>query len=233
MGAPLKAMILAAGLGTRMRPLTLKTPKPLLPLNGKPLIEYHVQRLVEAGFVDIVINHAWLGEQIEEYLGNGSQYGANIQYSAEGDPLETAGGIRQALPLLVEDSCEQFVVVNGDVFTNYPFAQLKDLNPKGSYLVLVPNPEHNPTGDFVLENDQVISEGADRYTFSGISVLSADMFHHLSAGEPASLAPILRSEIDKGCVSGELFTGYWADVGTPQRLKEIEFLLKEQQIDGL
>ena len=123
MGAPLKAMILAAGLGTRMRPLTLKTPKPLLPLNGKPLIEYHVQRLVEAGFVDIVINHAWLGEQIEEYLGNGSQYGANIQYSAEGDPLETAGGIRQALPLLVEDSCEQFVVVNGDVFTNYPFAQ--------------------------------------------------------------------------------------------------------------
>ena len=229
----MKAMILAAGLGTRMRPLTLKTPKPLLPLNGKPLIEYHVQRLVEAGFVDIVINHAWLGEQIEEYLGNGSQYGANIQYSAEGDPLETAGGIRQALPLLVEDNCEQFVVVNGDVFTNYPFAQLKDVSTKGSHLVLVPNPEHNPAGDFVLENDQVISEGADRYTFSGISVLSADMFHHLPAGEPAALAPILRNEIDKGCVSGELFTGYWADVGTPQRLKEIELLLKEQQIDGL
>ena len=233
MGAPLKAMILAAGLGTRMRPLTLKTPKPLLRLNGKPLIEYHVQRLVQAGFVDIVINHAWLGEQIEEYLGDGSQYGANIQYSAEGQPLETAGGIRQALPLLVEDNCEQFVVVNGDVFTNYPFAQLNKLNVKGAYLVLVPNPEHNPAGDFVLQGSQLVPEGSDPYTFSGISVLSVDMFRHLPAGESASLAPILRSEIAKGSVNGELFTGYWADVGTPQRLNEIDLLLKEQQIDGL
>lgn len=228
----MKAMILAAGLGTRMRPLTLKTPKPLLKVDGVPLIEYHVRRLVAAGFRQIVINHAWLGEQIEDYLGDGSRWGAEIAYSAEGEPLETAGGICKALPLLVDTDEESFLVVNGDVFTNYPFKQLHPYAGK-THLVLVDNPGHNPAGDFKLESGWLSSEVGQAYTFSGISILNARLFAGVDRGEAAALAPLLRSAIARGIVSGEYFSGYWADVGTPQRLQEIDKRVRGREIDGI
>lgn len=233
MGVKVKAMILAAGLGTRMRPLTLKTPKPLLKVNGVPLIEYHVRRLVAAGIKQIVINHAWLGSQIEEYLGYGEKFGVSIEYSAEIEPLETAGGMRLALSKLTADGEDCFLVVNGDVFTNYPFKRLLNEVKGKSHLVLVENPEHNPSGDFYLDQGMLNSSAGERYTFSGVSVLSAELFNKLPHGEAAPLAPILRAAIKRGEVSGELYNGYWADVGTPERLQEIDKLLREQKIDGL
>ncbi|MFY0678008.1 MAG: nucleotidyltransferase family protein [Neptuniibacter sp.] len=229
----MKAMILAAGLGTRMRPLTLHTPKPLLKINDVPLIEYHITRLVRAGIRDIVINHAWLGDQIEACLGTGERFGASIQYSAESEPLETAGGIRKALELLIKDGEDRFLVINGDIFTNYPFEKLLQGKNSGCHLVLVNNPEHNPEGDFCLRQSRVVSADGVKYTFSGISVLSADMFTELKADQPEPLAPLLRNAIANETVSGELFDGYWLDVGTPERLQEIDQLVRERQIDGL
>lgn len=242
----MKAMILAAGLGTRMRPLTLHTPKPLLKINGIPLIEYHIRRLAKAGFKDIVINHAWLGEQIESYLGDGSRWNVNIYYSPENAnaPLETAGGIRKALPLLVNDNESFFAVINGDVFTNYPFDKLLEMKgqlsnrQKMGHLVLVNNPAHNLSGDFCLDGDSVVSHGDGQesckaFTFSGVSVLNASLFSALPIDEPAPLAPLLRAEIQKGRMSGEHFSGYWADVGTPERLSDIDQLVKGNQIHGL
>lgn len=243
----MKAMILAAGLGTRMRPLTLHTPKPLLKINDMPLIEYHIRRLARAGFRDIVINYAWLGDQIEAYLGSGERFGVSIQYSAETEPLETAGGIRKALPLLTDAAEDRFLVINGDIFTNYPFEQLLTIQQRLTaeqpinHLVLVPNPEHNPEGDFCLDGTQVLSQlhsqlqsqDAGKYTFSGISVLSAAMFAAVEPDRPEPLAPLLRQEIAYGRVSGQLFNGYWLDVGTPERLQEIDRLVREQKIDGL
>ncbi|MGH1460621.1 MAG: N-acetylmuramate alpha-1-phosphate uridylyltransferase MurU [Neptuniibacter sp.] len=229
----MKAMILAAGLGTRMRPLTLKTPKPLLKINGIPLIEYHIRRLVHAGVTDIVINHAWLGDQIEKYLGTGEQFGASIQYSAEGEPLETAGGIRKALSLLSDQNEDRFLVINGDVFTNFPISSLLGEGKKANHLVLVRNPEHNPDGDFNLLDTDVLPDTGPKYTFSGISVLSANLFAGLELGRPERLAPLLREAIANREVSGELYTGYWFDVGTPERLQEIDYLVRERQIDGL
>lgn len=227
----MKAMILAAGLGTRMRPLTLNTPKPLLTINDVPLIEYHIRRLVAAGIRNIVINHAWLGEQIEESLGSGERFGVSLEYSAESEPLETAGGIRKALPLLTDKDEDRFLIINGDIFTNYPFERL--LKTEKNYLVLVPNPEHNSKGDFCLMGDDVLPQNAEKYTFSGISVLSADMFTDLELNKPEPLAPLLRGAIAKGIVKGEVFDGYWLDVGTPERLQEIDRLVREQKIDGL
>ena len=229
----MRAMILAAGLGTRMRPLTLSTPKPLLEIAGIPLIEYHVRRLVSAGFENIVINHSWLGEQIEAYLGEGERFGARIEYSSELKPLETAGGIRKALPHLTEGGEEVFVVINGDVFTNYPFARLMAKSGSSPYVVLVPNPSHNELGDFFLNNDKLHSDTGEKYTFSGLSVLPASMFEALTVGVPEALGPLLRNEIALGRVSAELYEGYWADVGTPERLMQIEQLVMEQKIDGL
>lgn len=227
----MKAMILAAGLGTRMRPLTLTTPKPLLKVGEYALIEYHIRRLAAVGVTEIVINHAWLGDQIEAFLGAGDRYGVSIQYSAEIEPLETAGGIRKALPLLTTKGETQFLLVNGDVFSNYPFERL--LSPSADpHLVLVPNPEHNPDGDFGLQQGQVVDEGVG-YTFSGISRLSVAMFANLEPETKAPLAPLLRQQIAAGKVSGELFTGFWADVGTPERLKEINDLVLRNQIHGL
>jgi len=227
----MKAMILAAGLGTRMRPLTLKTPKPLLRVGDYALIEYHIRRLAEAGITELVINHAWLGDQIETFLGGGDRYGVSIQYSPETEPLETAGGIRKALPLLTSKGEAEFLLVNGDVFSNYPFERL--LTPNlGSHLVLVPNPEHNPDGDFGLQQGLVVNEGAG-YTFSGISRLSVAMFDDLEPETKAPLAPLLRQQIAAGNVSGELFAGFWADVGTPERLQEINELVLKDQINGL
>ncbi|WP_350227803.1 N-acetylmuramate alpha-1-phosphate uridylyltransferase MurU [Neptuniibacter halophilus] len=226
-------MILAAGLGTRMRPLTLTTPKPLLTVAGMPLIEYHIRRLAQAGIRQIVINHAWLGEQIETYLGDGERFGAEIVYSAEGEPLETAGGIRKALPLLAENGADQLVLVNGDVFTNYPFARLLENQQKPGHLVLVENPGHNPHGDFYLQEGRVTVDHGEKWTFSGISRLPLSLFQDLPPELPCPLAPLLRQAIAEGQLSGELYRGYWADVGTPQRLEEINQLVLEHKIDGL
>lgn len=229
----MKAMILAAGLGTRMRPLTLQTPKPLLPVNGIPLIEYHIRRLRSAGVTELVINHAWLGAQIEAALGSGERLGVSIRYSAEQEPLETAGGIRKALELLCDRGEQRFMIINADVFSNYPFANLLASGLQDNHLVLVPNPAHNPEGDFYLHGNSVSPDAGARYTFSGISVLSAGLFQALELNKPAALAPLLRQAIARGEVGGELYAGYWADIGTPERLQEIDRLVREQQIDGL
>ncbi len=221
----MKAMILAAGKGERLRPLTLHTPKPLVKAAGVPLIEYHVRALVAAGFTELVINHAWLGQQIEDYLGDGSRFGAHIVYSPEGEPLETGGGIFKALPLLVD---EPFLVVNGDIFTDYPFAELRKPMSGLAHLVLVDNPAHHPQGDFVLAMGQVQDAESlgERLTYSGIAVLHPRLF---AACQPGAfkLAPLLRSAMQQGQVSGERHAGCWIDVGTHERLAEVERLLQE------
>lgn len=214
----MKAMILAAGRGERMRPLTDHTPKPLLRAGGQALIEYHIYGLVAAGFHDIVINHAHLGEQIETALGDGRRYGASIRYSAEGTALETGGGIFRALPLLGD---EPFVVVNGDVWCDYPFTQLRRAPAGLAHLVLVGNPAHNPRGDFHLEGERVMSDGEPKLTFSGIGIYRRELFEGCSDGA-FPLAPLLRQAMAAGQVSGEYFAGHWTDVGTPQRLAELD-----------
>jgi len=228
----MRAMILAAGLGTRMRPLTLTTPKPLLSAGGKRLIEYPIERLVAAGITDIVINHAWLGQQIEDYLEDGSRYGARIRYSAEDEPLETGGGILQALPLLCEQGDEPFLVINGDVFSTHPLHPLTRIEPApgGAHLVLTDNPPWHPTGDFALQaSGQVCEQGEPRLTFSGISVLSPGLF--AAVNEKAfALAPLLRHAMAQGRVSGERHQGLWEDVGTPERLAQLDQHLREGRI---
>ncbi len=214
----MKAMILAAGRGERMRPLTDHTPKPLLRVGGKALIEYHIDALVRAGFEEIVINHAHLGRQIEAALGDGSRYQVRLRYSPEGQALETGGGIFRALPLLGE---EPFVVVNGDVWCDYPFARLRRPLQGLAHLVLVDNPPHHPRGDFHLSGDRVESEGEPRLTFSGIGLYHRDLFKGCSDGA-FPLAPLLRKAMATGEVSGEHYRGHWVDVGTPQRLGELD-----------
>jgi len=224
----MKAMILAAGRGERMRPLTDTTPKPLLKIADKSLIEYHIEALVKSGIHEIVINHAWLGEKIEAQLGDGQLYGATIQYSREGQALETAGGIKNALNLLGSDP---FIVVNGDIFTDYSFEQLKHsaqrlTDKKKAHLVLVNNPEHNTDGDFYCQNNRVMDPNAHElkneqaYTFSGIACYSPEFFSELQTGKHA-LAPMLRTAMSEGLVSGEVYEGAWWDIGTPERLKEL------------
>lgn len=230
----MRAIILAAGLGTRMRPLTLTTPKPLLAVAGKRLIEYHIERLVAAGIHQLVINHAWLGSQIEEYLGDGSRYGASISYSAEPEPLETGGGILKALPQL-STAGEPFVVVNGDVFTNYPLQHFITQGLSGdelARLVLVDNPEHNPAGDFHLEQQMVCVDGGSKRTFSGLSLLSPELFAGCKAGK-FGLTPLLRQAMAEHRVSGEYFSGYWRDIGTPQRLEQVSDDVFNKRIDGI
>lgn len=220
----MKAMILAAGLGTRMRPLTLTTPKPLLKVGGKCLIEYHIERLVAAGVSDIVINHAWLGAQIEAYLGDGRHYGARIRYSAEPEPLETGGGIHKALPLLCNDGEKAFIVLNGDLFSTQPLASLQNVQPQagGAHLLLTDNPEWHPQGDFALAPDGSVSvEGQTTLTFSGISVLTPELFDGMGEGI-FGLAPLLRKAMAKGRVTGQRLEGYWQDVGTPTRLQALD-----------
>ncbi|MFO1381270.1 MAG: nucleotidyltransferase family protein [Chitinivorax sp.] len=219
-----KAMILAAGRGERMRPLTDHTPKPLLPVAGKPLIAWHIERLVKAGFKQLVINHAHLGAQIEAALGDGRQFGAQICYSAETEALETAGGIAKALPQLGH---APFLVVNGDVFTDYDFskalpvlqAMATDTTPAHAHLLLIDNPPHHPTGDFCLAAGQIAESGHHRYTFSGIGCYRPDFFAGVARGSKEKLANLLRPAIPLGRVSGEHFSGLWIDVGTPERLQ--------------
>jgi MurNAc alpha-1-phosphate uridylyltransferase len=220
----LKAMLLAAGRGKRMRPLTDHTPKPLLEVAGKPLIVRHIENLVKAGIPDLVINHAHLGAQIEQALGDGSHFGARIQYSPEAHALETAGGIANALPLLGDGI---FAVINGDIFCDYDFAGLQRraaaLRSGGdaAHLVLVDNPSQHPGGDFALHDDRVI-DGSPRLTFSGIGIYQPTLFAGIPRGSIAPLAPLLRAQIALGKVSGEHHTGLWVDVGTPQRLAELD-----------
>lgn len=220
----MKAMILAAGKGERLRPLTLTTPKPLVRAGGVPLIEYHLKALAVAGFTEVVINHAWLGQQIENYLGDGSQYGVRIQYSPEGEPLETGGGIFRALPLLGE---EAFLVVNGDIWTDFDFSVLHQPIAGLAHLVLADNPPHHPTGDFSLNDRQVhdAQPGAATLTYSGIAVLHPQLFDGCAAGA-FKLAPLLRAAMAQGQVSGERLSGQWVDVGTHERLAEVEHLLE-------
>lgn len=218
----MKAMILAAGRGERMRPLTDRTPKPLLKVAGKALIEYHIEGLVAAGITDIIINHAWLGEQFEQTLGSGERYGARLVYSPEGaKALETGGGIFKALPLL---GAEPFVVVNGDVWTDYPFTRLPRALNGLAHLVLVPNPPQHPQGDFFFAQGTLYEAGDEKFTFSGIGIYSAALFAGCVRGA-FPLAPLLRAAIARKQVSGEVYTGGWHDVGTPQRLEELDHAL--------
>lgn len=224
----MKVMILAAGLGTRMRPLTDHLPKPLLEVGGKPLIVWHIENLVRAGFTDIVINTAWLGDKLEQALGNGAALGASIHWSHEGEPLETAGGIVKALPLLGENP---FLLVNGDIWLRYDFTHLRTAfahTRKLAHLVLVANPPHNPRGDFALHGRvfagvecNVRNEGDSCFTYAGVAVLHPRLFAGLENGK-RPLAPLLRAAITDEQVTGEYFAGPWVDVGTPERLRELD-----------
>ena len=229
-------MILAAGRGERMRPLTDHIPKPLLQVCDKPLIVWHIEGLVRAGIVEIIINLAHLGNQIEAVLGNGSQFGAQIHYSHEAMALETAGGIANALPLLGN---EPFAVVNGDIYCDFDFSCLLAVtnslqaNADTAHLVLVNNPVQHPDGDFYLQADRIIPSPSDnedswptKLTFSGIGLYHPKLFSPILPGTKAPLAPLLRAQIDLGKVSGKHYEGHWVDVGTPQRLKDLDTELR-------
>lgn len=231
-------MILAAGRGERMRPLTDHTPKPLLQVGGKALIVWHLENLAKAGFKQIVINHAHLGSQIEAAFGDGSQWNLSIQYSAETVALETAGGIANALPLLTENGTklEPFLVVNGDTFTDFDFAAIKLPQNILAHLVLIDNPPQHPQGDFAIENgllahkselfngQQVNGQEVDTQkvlTFSGIGVYHPSLFAGILRNEAAKLAPLLREAIDQNKASAEYYQGVWHDIGTPERLSAL------------
>ena len=227
----MKAILLAAGRGERMRPLTDRIPKPLLEVGGKPLIVWHIENLVHAGITDLVVNHAHLGAQIEAALGDGRRFGAHIQYSPEASALETAGGIANALPLLGD---EPFAVINSDIYCDYDFAHLAEraaaLQASGdmAHLVLVDNPPHHPNGDFALSGGRLCPLPTSHFplaallTFSGIGIYRPSLFSPIPRGSIAPLAPLLRAQIAAGRVSGEHHRGLWVDVGTPQRLAELD-----------
>ncbi len=219
----MKAMILAAGLGSRMRPLTDHTPKPLLEVGGIPLIVWHLEKLAHYGFKEVVINIAHLGYMIPEALGDGSEWGLKITYSDEQEEggLESAGGIVKALPHLKDSN--PFLVINGDVWTDYDFDATLQLG-EGilAHLVLVPNPEHNPAGDFAIEHGKAIDR--PEYTFSGIGYYSAKLFEGVIYGK-STLAPLLREAMKEGRVTAELYDGEWYDIGTPQRLEMLNSML--------
>ena len=221
----MKAMILAAGRGERMRPLTDHTPKPLLTVAGKPLIVWHLESLAGAGFKEIVVNHAHLGAQIEAALGNGSRWGLSIQYSAEPVALETAGGIANALHLLGE---APFLVVNGDTFTTLDFSSIELPSNMLAHLVLIDNPPQHPNGDFALLNGMLENTGEPMLTFSGIGVYHPSLFAGVKQGDAAKLAPLLRDAMTQHRASAEYFSGVWHDIGTPERLNALnEELLKK------
>ena len=231
----MKAMILAAGRGERMRPLTDHTPKPLLKVGGKPLIVWHLERLAKAGFKEIVINHAHLGKQIEQALGNGAQWGLSIQYSPEKIALETAGGIANALHLL---GSEPFLVVNGDIYTDFDFTVLTpsplmgegggegEIHQNLAHLVLVNNPPQHPNGDFAIQEGMLKNTGTQMLTFSGVGVYHPDLFAEVVIGQPAKLAPLLRKAIDNSAATAEYYQGVWHDIGTPERLAELDKTLR-------
>ena len=222
-------MILAAGRGERMRPLTDRVPKPLLPVAGRPLIAHLIERLARAGFTELVVNVSHLAEQVERELGDGSRHGARIAYSREAVALETAGGIAYALPLLGPGP---FVVVNSDIYCDYDFSRLAapaakfSADAAGAHLVLVDNPPHHPAGDFCLADGKLSADGpGPRLTFSGIGVYPPAFFAGVERGAKRQLAALLRPAMAEGHVSGEHHRGLWMDIGTPQRLAELERLL--------
>jgi MurNAc alpha-1-phosphate uridylyltransferase len=234
----MKAVILAAGLGERMRPLTDTVPKPLLAAGGKPLIVWHLEKLAACGVRDVVINTSWLAARFPETLGDGTRWNLRIAYSYEGPrPLETGGGLWHALPLLGDDDAP-FVAVNGDIWTDYDFARLPHAPAGDAHLVLVDNPEHNPRGDFALDDDgRVASHGADTLTFAGIGVYRPRLFARwreiVGDADGAEetpprfkLAPLLRAAMADSRVSGERHDGRWTDVGTPARLAQLEAELR-------
>ncbi|MDD9316893.1 MULTISPECIES: N-acetylmuramate alpha-1-phosphate uridylyltransferase MurU [Acinetobacter calcoaceticus/baumannii complex] len=229
----MKAMILAAGLGNRMRPLTLHTPKPLLEVGGKPLIVWHIEKLQKIGVTEIVINTAWLGEKLASALGDGSQFGVKILWSHEGEGLETAGGIINALPLLGNDP---FILVNGDVWSTMDFAPLLNvqLGDKLGHLVLVDNPPQHTKGDFVLSNGLAYTfeqeQNGEAYTYSGIAILSPNMFLGLENGK-RPLAPLLKQAMLEHRIGAEKMHANWVDVGTPERLNQLDQQIKQGLYD--
>jgi MurNAc alpha-1-phosphate uridylyltransferase len=221
----MKAMILAAGRGERMRPLTDATPKPLLAAGGKPLIVWLIEALAAAGFRELVINHAHLGARLEAGVGDGAAWGVRIAWSREGEALETAGGIATALPLLGD---APFAAVNGDIHCDYPFARLRTALPDDAdaHLVLVDNPPQHPQGDFSLDAGRAGNAAAPRLTFAGIGVYRPRLFAGIAPGTRAPLAPLLRAAADRDALSAERHAGAWTDVGTPQRLAELDARLR-------
>lgn len=214
-----RAMLLAAGRGERMRPLTDQLPKPLLMVRGKPLIVHHLQRLARCGVRNVVINLAWLGDRIRAALGDGAAFGVSIHYSEEGaQALETGGGIFQALPWL---GSEPFLVVNGDVFTDFDFAALSIAPDAWAHLLLVPNPVQHPQGDFALEDGRVVETGSTQWTYSGIGLYRPQLFDGCQPGR-FPLLPLLRRAIAAGRLSGEVYRGAWSDVGTIERLAALQ-----------
>jgi N-acetyl-alpha-D-muramate 1-phosphate uridylyltransferase len=246
----MKAMILAAGRGERMRPLTDFTPKPLLKVGGKPLIVWHLENLAKAGFKEIVINHAHLGAQIESALGNGAAWGLSIQYSPEAVALETAGGIANALDLLTDNGtkAEPFLVVNGDTFTEIDFKKIVidmhalqanshaasgGIKNARAHLVLVGNPPQHPNGDFAIDAGLLKNVGKQMLTFSGVGVYHPALFADIVKGQPAKLAPLLRKAIENNAATAQYYQGVWHDIGTPERLKSLdEMLLKANEHNG-
>lgn len=220
------AMVLAAGFGERMRPLTNTTPKPLLPVAGTPLLGRHLEALSAAGFTDVVVNASWLAEQIVDYCGNGQRWGLNIEVVVEAEPLETAGGVINALPLL---GSSPFLLVNGDVFTDFDFSRMHNvaLDAGHAMLVLVSNPAHHPQGDFSLLQRRVVArlESAPSYTYSGIGVYQASFFEAAAPGKQP-LRPWLDRAIARRHLLAELWPGVWEDVGTPERLAQLDMRLQ-------
>lgn len=223
----MRAMILAAGRGERMRPLSDTTPKPLLPVAGKPLIQYHLENLASAGVREVVVNLAWKGAMIRDALGDGASFGLRIRYSDEADEaLETGGGVFQALPLLGD---RPFLVISADIWTDFPLARCASRLASGdiAHFVLVPNPEFHAQGDFGLEAGRVLEGDGPRHTYANIGVFRPEFFAGCRAGRFA-LAPLMRTWIARGCVSGELYQGRWRNIGTPAQLGELDRELRAQ-----
>jgi len=219
----MRAMILAAGRGERLRPLTDSLPKPLIEAGGKPLIEYHLERLAIAGFRDVIINQGHLGHLLPEHLGNGERWRLRIHWSVEPpEALETGGGIFQALPLLGKGP---FLLINGDIYTDYPLARLRAIKCDQAHLVLVPNPAHNPNGDFSLHGARISNTGDNLHTFSGLAVYHPRLFADCVPGR-YSIVPLLRKTVDQSLVTGELYRGQWQDIGSLQRLEALRDLLQ-------
>lgn len=224
----MKAMLLAAGRGERLRPLTDAIPKALVEVGGRPLIVWHLERLARAGFAEAVINLSHLGERIAERIGDGARFGLRVSYSRERERLETAGGIANALALLGR---EAFLLVNADIYCEYDFSRLRNmpLGERLAHLVLVPNPPHRPKGDFSLTQGRVGDAAAPRYTYAGVAVMSPALVEPVAPGEKAPLAPLLYQAAARGLLGGELYPGLWQDVGTAERLAELEKLLREDR----
>ena len=225
----MKAMILAAGLGNRMRPLTLYKPKPLLEVGGKPLIVWHIEKLKKIGVTEIIINSAWLADVLIGALGDGSRFGVTIRWTREAEGLETAGGIINALPLL---GAEPFILVNGDVWTTFDFSSLLNVNLGAdlAHLVYVTNPAQHPKGDFILADGRSYTfeqeQQGEALTYSGVAVINPKMFDGLDAGK-RPLAPLLRDAMLDGKISAEKMQAAWVDVGTPERLSDLDLQIRQ------